>query len=303
MKNKFYELFSSPFTRGQYLRIKDNEKLQIYLGKDDNGRYSLEFKGQYKPNKLISSEVISVAQMRSGNIMSLLFSLENQDLLEYFCTFCEDLVFSVIEIRDDNIAYKTMSSRYQSWKKLFKPNHGKLNEFEIMGLIGELLYLKDYLFPHYGIDQSLNGWTGPECAHKDFSIDNTWHEIKTISVGKVSVKISSLEQLDSDEDGILAIYEFEKMSPSFNGIKLNSLVTDVIAILPYNSQRDILLSKLSQLGYDFSAEYDNFVFDLKSFNKYAVTENFPKLTRKNIPASIQRIQYELIIAEIDNFKI
>jgi hypothetical protein len=303
MKNKFYNIFSGNFACGQYLRLKENEVLQLYLGKDNKGRFSLEFRGQYTPTKLIGSEVISVTQLKSENTMTLLFSLENSDLLEYFCTFCEDIVGSVVDIHDDNIAYKTLCSRYLSWKKLFKPNHGKLNEFEVMGLIGELLYLRDNLFPIYGFECSLESWTGPEYAHKDFSLNDKWHEIKTISVGKGIVRISSLEQLDSDDEGVLAIYELEKMSPSYSGIKLNGLVTKILAILPSNELKEIFLSKLSLFGYDFSTDYDNFVFALQNFRKYAVSENFPRLTRANIPKAIQRIQYDLILAEIENFKI
>ena len=71
------------------------------------------------------------------------FSLENPALLEYFCTFCEDLITSTQVISDDETAYQTLRARYFSWKQLFKPNHGNLTEIEVMGLIGELLFLKE----------------------------------------------------------------------------------------------------------------------------------------------------------------
>lgn len=302
MKNKIYKLFSEGFKRGQYIRLKDHDTLHIYVGKDDNGRFSFEYQGHYTPSRLLGSEVISVAQTKSGNVFSLCFSLENTDLVEYFCTFCDDLINSVLETTDENTAYKILCQRYLSWKRLFRPNQGRLNENEIMGLIGELLFLRDKMFPVHGCDLSLDSWTGPEYTHKDFSLDDEWHEVKTISVGKSTVKISSLEQLDSDVNGALSIYELEKMSSTFNGIRLNDLVSQIIGILN-SHQRELFMGKLSQFGYDFSPEYNNYVYSLSSYNQYCVTDDFPRIKREDVPVSIQRIQYDIIIAEIDKFKI
>ena len=146
MRNKIYTTFSEGFQPGQFIRLNDNDALNLYIGKDDSGCFSFEFLGYFTPTRLVGSEVISVSQTKNNQLISIRFSLENQDLLEYFCTFCEDLVNSTLDITDDNIAYKSLSQRYLSWKKLFRPNQGRLNENEVMGLIGELLYLRDHMF-------------------------------------------------------------------------------------------------------------------------------------------------------------
>lgn len=302
MKNKIYAIFSEGFKRGQFLRIKEHDSLHLYLGKDESGRYALEYQGHYTPAKLLGSEVISVAQTKNNTLYSLCFSLENADLLEYFCTFCEDLINSTLEIADDNIGYKTLSQRFLSWKKLFRPNQARLNENEIMGLIGELLYLKEQLFPKQGIDKALESWTGPEYTHKDFSIDEEWHEIKTISVGKGTIRISSLEQLDSDIAGTLSVYELEKMSSTYNGLKLNAIVSDIIGMLS-TIQREVFMEKLSQYGYDFSPEYNNYVYTVANFSRYIVDREFPRLKHELIPMSIARVQYDILLAEISSFLI
>lgn len=303
MKSRLYNIFNDDFKRSQFLRLKENEGLHLYIGKDSNGHYAFEFRGHYSPVRLVGSEVILVTQTKQRNILSLCFSLENPDLLEYFCTFCEDLVNSTLEIVDDNIAYKLLCSRYLSWKKLFKPNQARLNEQEVMGLIGELLFLRDFMFTKYGFDISLDSWTGPEYTRKDFSLKETWHEVKTISAGKGTVKISSIEQLDSDVIGTLCIYQVEKMSPSYNGIKLNAIVTDILAILPHNVQKELFLSKLSDFGYDFSTEYDNFVFSLINHSHYTVDTGFPRLSRDSIASSIQKAQYDIIIADLEPYRL
>lgn len=37
-----------------------------------------------------------------------------------------------------------------------------MNDNEVMGLIGELLFMQDYMIPHYGVETALDSWMGPE---------------------------------------------------------------------------------------------------------------------------------------------
>lgn len=61
---------------------------------------------------------------------------------------------------------------------MFKPNHGNLSEIEIMGLIGELLFLKGVMIPDKGLDKALESWTGPEKTHKDFRLMKNGMKLK-----------------------------------------------------------------------------------------------------------------------------
>lgn len=302
--NEIYKTFREEFPSRHFIRFGDNRHLSIYIGRDDDARYSFDFRGKFKPVRITSSDVIAVEQYKQGDLLTLRFSLENSDLLEYFCTFCQDLMDSVRVISDDEAAYQTLRSRYYSWRQLFRPDNARMTEAEIMGLIGELLFLKDYMIPKRGIDVALESWMGPEKTHKDFSDQQDWFEIKTISFGKESVRISSVEQLDSDLDGTLVIYELEKMSPSFDGIKLNQLANNIIASLQSASQREVFIDKLQLFGFDFSNEYDNLVFALRGEHKYKVdTNNFPRIHRDMLPDAIARVQYDLLLTEIEPFKL
>lgn len=302
--NEIYKTFREEFPSRHFIRFGDNRHLSIYIGRDDDARYSFDFRGKYKPVRITSSDVIAVEQYKQGDLLTLRFSLENSDLLEYFCTFCQDLMDSVRVTSDDEAAYQTLRSRYYSWRQLFRPDNARMTEAEIMGLIGELLFLKDYMIPERGIDVALESWMGPEKTHKDFSDQQDWFEIKTISFGKESVRISSVEQLDSDLDGTLVIYELEKMSPSFDGIKLNQLANNIIASLQSASQREVFIDKLQLFGFDFSNEYDNLVFALRGEHKYKVdTNNFPRIHRDMLPDAIARVQYDLLLTEIEPFKL
>lgn len=303
MKNSLYEKFSQGFQSGAFIRVGNNKEICLYIGKDEKAHYAFEFRGVYSPEKIAQSDVINVQQGRSADKYVLRFSLYNDELLEYFCTFCEDLLDSTELCTRDEDTYKTLCSRYFSWKKLFRPQKSHLSDSEIMGLIGELLFMQNYMIPHYGVDKAINSWMGPEKTHKDYSLESSWFEIKTISAGKDSVKISSLEQLDGEEEGFLCVYCLEKMSPSFSGIKLNSLVQGLMNTMGTLQHRDTLMTKLGLYNYDFAPEYDNFVYTNVGFSMYTVGSNFPRLCRKDIPLPINKIQYELFLSDLDEFKL
>ena len=303
MKNNLYTIFTQGFQSGAFIRVGDNKKLSLYVGKDDKGNFAFDYRGKYVPVKIAQSDVITVQQGKNGDSYTLRFSLCNPELLEYFCTFCQDLLESTELIDNDDDAYKTLCSRYFSWKKLFRPNKGVMNDNEVMGLIGELLFMQDYMIPQWGIEKSLDSWMGPEKTHKDYSTDSVWYEIKTVSAGKETVRISSLEQLDGEDEGYLAVYCLEKMSPTFSGIKLNSLVQNLLNRMGSSQNREVFMSKLSLYNYDFSPEYDNYVFTNVGFSMYCVKDDFPRLSRKTIPNAISKIQYEIFLSEIEGYKL
>lgn len=303
MKNKLIDIFSKGFQSGAFVRVGENPNISLYIGKDDKGNYAFDFRGVYVPVKISPSDVIIVEQGKHNNIYTLRFSLNNPELLEYFCTFCQDLLDSTATAKNDDDAYNILSARYFSWKKLFRPNSAKMSDSEIMGLIGELLFLHDYMIPQWGIEKSLDSWMGPEKTHKDYSTESFWYEIKAVSAGKESIRISSIEQLDGDDEGYLAVYCLEKMSPSFSGIKLNGLVQNLMTKMGTLSNRETFMSKLSLYNYDFSPEYDNFVYTNVGFSMFRVLEGFPRLCRKNIPNAINKIQYDLFLSELEEYKL
>ena len=303
MKNDIYDIykiFKEGFQCGYYQRVGDNRLISLYIGKDCNGRYSFEYRGSYKPIRINSSDVIIVTQTKSKDDYCLSFSLDKPELLEYFCTFCQDLIDSCAPVTDDTTAYKMLYSRFMSWKKLFKPNNGNMTEMEIMGLLGELMFLRDYMIPKYDVQEALDSWMGPEKTHKDFSTDDIWFEIKTINSGKESVKISSIEQLDSSVSGYLVVFALEKMSPSYDGLTLNTIVDGILSKMTSHIQKDLFISKLELYGYDFSPDYNNYVYSLTMETIYLVDESFPRLKRDQVPISITKVQYELALSEIEN---
>ena len=135
-----------------------------------------------------------------------MFSLEDKEVSGLFYKFCEDLIEQTKSINDISLGYITIVNRYFQWKKMFVSSKKHLlDETNIKGLIGEILFLKGNLADRIGLSCALKSWTGQELTHKDFSYGDNWFESKAISKNANSIKISSLEQLDSDKEGELVV--------------------------------------------------------------------------------------------------
>ena len=287
-----------------FSRVDNIHPLNLHIGLDEKGRKAIELRAKFKPRKVVGTSSIEVNQYRKDEYGTIRFSLTDEEVSGLFYKFCEDLVEQTRDLRDVSEGYTAIVSRFFQWKKMFvSPKHAFLTEPEIMGLIGEILYMRDVLSKDIGLSKALSSWSGQELTHKDFSYDNTWTEVKTISKASQFVKISSLEQLESDNEGELAVYALEKMSPAYNGISLNKLVLQTRNMFVISDDKDLFLSKVAIQGYEYNNYYDEFVYELSSFRKYKVDNSFPKLTSSNVPAAIRKASYELALLDIEHFEI
>lgn len=285
----------------QYIRVSDSHPLELYIGKNEKGYPTLRYNGIFQPVKIVGNSILEIKQVKTANYISILFSYTSKENFSLFYNFCEDIINQTSDYFG-NDGYIEIVNRYNQWKKMFYGNSKTLSENEVIGLIGELLFLKDYCFPIYGISIGLNGWSGPEPTHKDFSYKNEWYEIKSINSFKNTVTISSIEQLDSLIEGKLVVYSFEKMSPSFNGISLNALVGMVSNMIQYETDKDIFFEKLKPVGYSYNEVYDNYVYNMINVDKYVVNAEFPKIKAEDLPNGIGKVQYEILLSLIEKFK-
>lgn len=298
--------FLSANGRNSWKLVDESHPLKLYVGIDEEGRYALEYMGSFVHNKKVkSSKLIEINHYKmSKDKRSMVLSLTDTSCLREFCIFCNDLVDSTSKLsKFSKKGYETLCNLYFTWQKMFKSHSEILSEHEIKGLIGELLFLKDEMFPLWGISNSISSWTGPDASKKDFSIENTWYEIKTIEYGKKTVGISSLEQLESLVDGVLVVYQLEKMSSGFNGITLNNLINEILHMVSLLPDKQLFIDKLHKVGFSFSDVYDEYVYDKRELSKYRVNESFPKLVKNRVPQAIAKAAYEITLSEIIKYKL
>lgn len=298
--------FKEATHNNSWKRIDENHPLDIFIGKDENGRYAFEYVGQFEINKRIrSSKLIEVAHYaHRSSEMSLVLSLLDNNCIRQFCAFCNDIVDCTKSMLDnDNSGYETICNLFFTWQKMFRTQSILLSENEIKGLIGELLFLQDELIPIYGVTKSLSAWSGPDTTKKDFSVNNTWYEIKAIDSSRNSVKISSLEQLDSDIVGQLVVYRLEKMASEFDGISINKLVESLMTIITSLNDKDLFVEKLNRVKYSSEIQYDSYVYAIKEIERFVISDSFPRLERKKLHNAINSATYELTISELLDYKI
>ena len=293
----------SAFSRPEYFsRIDDEHILDLHIGLDEKGRKSIELRSMFKPVKVTGTSAIDVTQYTKPEYNTIRFSLKDDDMSGLFYKFCEDIIEQTKDLKNEKDGYKAITTRFFQWKKMFVLSKNTfLTEPEIMGMIGEILFLRGPLADEIGLSEALKSWSGQELTHKDFSCSDKWYEVKTISRGNTTVRISSLEQLDSDKNGELIVYSLEKMSPAYNGISLNKLILETRQMFLSADDADTFLAKVAMQGYEYNNYYDEFVFEVSGLTRYKVTDQFPKLTHANVPKEITKANYDLALAEIMSF--
>lgn len=293
----------SAFSRPEYFsRIDDEHILDLHIGLDEKGRKSIELRSMFKPVKVTGTSAIDVTQYTKPEYNTIRFSLKDDDMSGLFYKFCEDIIEQTKDLKNGKDGYKAITTRFFQWKKMFVLSKNTfLTEPEIMGMIGEILFLRGPLADEIGLSEALKSWSGQELTHKDFSCSDKWYEVKTISRGITTVRISSLEQLDSDKNGELIVYSLEKMSPAYNGISLNKLILETRQMFLSADDADTFLAKVAMQGYEYNNYYDEFVFEVSGLTRYKVTDQFPKLTHANVPKEITKANYDLALAEIMSF--
>ena len=298
------ELFAK-FTNANYFsRVDTDHILELHIGLDDKGRKAIELRASFTPRKVTGTSAIEVNQYKRADYNTIRFSLCDDDISGLFYKFCDDLIEQTRSVKDKSEGYTAIVSRFFQWKKMFVSSKNNfLTEPEIMGLIGEILVMRGHLASRIGLVEALASWSGQELTHKDFSFGDTWIEAKSISRGAQSVKISSLEQLDSDNEGELAVYSLEKMSTAYNGITLNKLILETRNMFQDGEERDAFMAKVALQGYEYNNYYDDFVYEINSFKRYRVCAEFPKLTPRDLPTAIRKAMYEISLVEIGAFEI
>lgn len=304
----FEKLFSEAISTGigsqKLLDIKS--VIKIYYGLNNDGCYRLAFCSTIKAPKIESTKQISVTQgTEAPGICWTNFDLLKQDASAAFFAFCQNLVEAVINAEDESTALSKLKKRYICWKTMFKNEpKSSLSKETIQGLFGELYYLDTYMIDVFGCKLAIEGWGGPDATSKDFVVNNDWHEVKTIGVSSSVVKISSLAQLSSTVPGHLVIIRVETMPAGFSNGKSSvlELISLLLSQIDDESLENLLLSKVSSYGLSLENEEVELKFDVKSVNKYNVSNDFPRISieNNNFP-EIANATYEISVAGIQRF--
>jgi hypothetical protein len=289
-----------------YQRVDASHPVDLFVGLDNTARYSLFCITKTSPEKVLSSSriiAVFVGKRRDGTF-GITFSLTDQMYLDHFVCFCTDMIRSSRDIRESTKTADFICSRYIQWQKAFaRNNNGLLSPSEIKGLIGEMCFIQKYMIPKFGESAAISSWCGPEMSDRDFEYGNTWYEVKSTVSGSPTVSISSVEQLDTDRAGHLAVVILDKTSAADDSaLTLNKMYY----LLRNNLSSDLLKQKLDtvllSLGYYENEAYNNYYFHYNGITLYRVDAEFPCIRKTSLPSAAQSVRYDLSLSAIQTFK-
>lgn len=302
---EIYSELSNQMT-GNQKKISVDSSLEVFFGYSFDRNLRLSFMSKNTPPKIESTKILHVVQGRENkNTYWTSFDLLNTDLREAYFSFCENLIDSISGIADEAVALNLLRRRFVTWKTLFQRGSDKdISKEKLLGVYGELTVLKDVIAPIYGINAAIQSWGGPDMQSKDFTIENTWYEVKTIGANSDSIHISSLAQLSSSYTGHLVVVRAEAVSPEFTGkcSALIDLIKEIILMVADESAENLLIRKIQSIGIDvFGSELSD-KFDIKSITRYRVDDEFPRITSADVPyAEITGVKYEISVGAINRF--
>lgn len=304
MSDYIKSVFSSIVGIDMFTRVDDAHILDLYLGKDQMARNTLLLVSREEPLQIYSSQIITVqVGLRKDGKWALSFALSNEKYEDLFCHFCSDIIESSRLIKDNKQGAVYVCNRYIKWQEMLKKNSSGLLSFqEIKGLLGELCFLSHYMIPKYGANEAIDSWIGPDKADQDFVAPDKWYEVKALVSGAEVVRISSVEQLDTTDEGELILVYLDKTSYADpKKITLNAAIHTMDEELPSDEARKKLRDILLKQGYYFREEYDEYIFRYSEMRRFLVNSSFPSLRRKSIPEAITNANYSLSIADISEF--
>lgn len=290
----------------KYKRIPNTPNFGLYIGVDNLGRTSMFVKLSKKPTFPTSSKyLIFEYNKRHDEFWALTVAIAEQQYIGVFNKLISDLVDTVSEVDNKLVAERMFIQRFIEWKTLFeKEVTSMLDFYKIVGLAGELYFFSEYMIGKYGIEASLNAWSGPLGADKDFNINNRWYEVKTKSLKKDTIHLNSHTQLISIDIGYLTVVSYEKSSIA------NSNSTNLFDL--YHKISNLIESQILQLDFDRKLANVNFIPDEKYkeinllFHKidfYEVNEKFPQISNIEFDKVITNIEFNLFLPGLKQYKV
>lgn len=302
-EEKFNEL-QDEFS-GKQKKILVNSALKVYYGITKDGYLRISFMSTIKPLNLESTKDLKISLgQESEDVYWICFDLLNPNASKVFYSFCEDLVEAVTNKFDETEALVELKNRYYAWKMMFK-NKKQMSSESNQGLYGELYFMDKYMLERYNAIDVIKAWVGPNKFSKDFSINDDWFEVKTISSSSSTIKISSISQLSSLTPGNLVVVKVDRMSDKYEDgySDIYDLFQSIMFKIADNETKEVFIEKLIKYGFDFENNSNMEKYKFMNISFYSVDDAFPRLKESDIKyQEIGKITYELILNTLDKYK-
>jgi hypothetical protein len=191
--------------------------------------------------------------------------------------------------------------RLERWVELFSRRRDAiLSKEAIVGLVGELYFLRDFVLKKMDPLDAIRTWRGPFGEEQDFAISDWVIEVKTqLITADQYLNISSEAQLDSNGARI-AIFHISLTpvgSTESRARTLNELISEIRHEIFNTSPAalDLFEYALLSVGYEPRSEYGTESWSISSSRAFEVGEGFPRLVPTNINQGIKKVSYSILL--------
>jgi hypothetical protein len=288
-----------------FRRVSEAHPYDLYLGIDVQETPVLMLLSSTSVEHIPRLKALEVSQnLRQDGKFAILISLTASELLHPFSYVCEDIIESLRQFTSPKGEALFLLNRLEKWRRLLETTKKGLSQPQLLGLIGELLFLEK-LIPAQGATAAVESWLGPTGAPQDFQSGGRIFEIKTCAIGAHVVIISSLEQLHTGSTPtnliVFSIGSCAKDQPGSS--TTNSLVVRIREALSETSASSGFELKLAELGYDEHQPECDSSYLVEKIRAFEVRDSFPRLTPASVSAAISSAIYCLDLDQCAEFEI
>lgn len=292
-------------------RIDANHPLGFWWGRDHLGRCLLvldltnaEFKRRFPELAGIDISLFT-REDKTGQLVLTLLDFEDRAI---FHSLCGDLVEAtkLLSGDDPRTNLEVVLGRLRRWQELFRRRREQLSQAEVIGLFGELLFLRDCLLPRVPVSLAVPMWRGAYGDEQDFVVGKSIVEVKTqLSTTDHALLISSENQLDTRTAPIILVHQTIGQSSveTSSAFSLNTLVSQIKAIVSKEAPDalEAFEDSLSEARYAPLPVYDEPIWALVRRDAYDVKERFPRITPADLRPGVERVRYQVRLENCSPF--
>lgn len=295
-------------------RASSKHPLDFFRGRNHVGQYIFTLTAEDgcrelpRPPKLNGIDVS--LEQRPGDGGRLVLTLEDRDQFDIFRALCGHLLDATVDHpRGANgHGLRLVLRRLADWHNLLRRRReGRLTPEEIIGLVGELLFLRDQVIPRAGLSVGVAGWRGAHRDEQDFALGSWQIEVKTqLSTSDQRLLISSEAQLDTAGSRLLLCHQaVARAKADVGAVSLNALIKHLTreATTAGSVALEQLETALEACGYVWREEYDEAEWLLTDRRLFEVRDNFPRLTPVMLPAGVHAVSYAILLSACEGFAV
>ena len=246
---------------------------------------------------------IAIGYYRSERQFQLV--LHDRSDWEMFYVLCHDLMQATDRTDTPRALMDAIMARLLRWQRLLSRGPRRiLDDYALRGLIGELLFVRNDLFPRFHA-RAIDYWQGPDRLPQDFVVGGFLFEVKTHLVGDApKISIASPSQLwPGGAPLFLVVTPLAHCSRKTPGaVTLPDLVDELTRQVTGTPQLETFEARLDDFGYVPYPEYLDATYASGPSSFFEVRDGFPRIASAAIPDGVADMRYTIRLDVCEPFR-